>query len=540
MASKTLSLSHPEVIAEYVRESELKSFFEKRLAAPPDHMAMLIRNGQIVDTFKGAHFSIGGIFSKLKSLVVGSTHISILLADLKPFAIQTQFQAISADKVPIACTCTLELQIDPDKPENVMGLVNSCGYLTREEALTRTEPHLVDRVIANAIERVQATEIRGNRGLQDHLQAEIMREVKRIVGQLGLIVRACSMEWALNAVEVAEMEQATLDREQKRLDHEMVIMRQNLQRNADATRFQIETDVDLEKLKNANEEQLEMMVLNREVRFLDARVQAERRQELEALAHEIKVLRNERAGRFENRLAEADHLIDAAQRKLGLTRVHLEIDVLEKTHLNEMKKLGAFTDIEIEEHHKMMKLRVAERAQQQQAANMKMLVDIEQTAATLESGRINDGKRVDADIKLDLIKAESEARNSHLQAAAIMTPEQILAANAGLSPDVANVLVEQARASGSSNEQVMSLMREMVSMATDARVASETQARDMFRMGMEGATGVAQGAGGGKVTAQSSATSNSKTEKPIECGQCGRDNETRDRFCTGCGNQLRS
>lgn len=537
MSSKTLSLSHPEIIAEYVRENELKSFFEKRLATPPDHMAMLIRNGQIVDTFKGAHFSIGGIFSKLKSLVVGSTHVSILLADLKPFSVQTQFQAITQDKVPVACTCTLELQIDPDRPENVMGLVNSCGYLTREEVLSRTEPHLVDRVIANAIERVPATEIRGNRGLQDHLQAEIMREVERVVGQLGLQVRACSMEWALNAVEVEEMEQATLDREQQQLDHSLKIMRQNLQRNAEATRFQIEMDVDLEKLKNANEEQLEMMVLNREVRFLDARVQAERRQELEALAHEIDVLRKERAGRFENRLAEADHLIDAANRKLGLTRVHLEIDVLEKTHFNEMKKLGAYTDIEIEERQQMMKLDVAERAQRQQAENMKTLVDIEQTAADREAGRTKDAKRLDADIEMDKMKAEADARNSTMQAAAIMTPEQILAANAGLSPDVAKVLVEQARASGSNSEQVMSMMREMVSMANDARVSSESQAREMFRMGMEGVAGVAHGAGGGKAPNPSTESNQAKS---VECGQCGRENEARDRFCVGCGNQLRS
>ena len=80
MSSKTLALSSPKLLAEYVRESELKSFFEKRLASPPDHMAMLIRNGEIIDTYKGAHFSIGGIFSKLKSIVVGSHHISILLA----------------------------------------------------------------------------------------------------------------------------------------------------------------------------------------------------------------------------------------------------------------------------------------------------------------------------------------------------------------------------------------------------------------------------------------------------------------------------
>lgn len=128
MASKTLGLSSPELLAEYVRESELRSFFEKRLASPPDHMAMLIRNGEIIDTYKGAHFSIGGILKSLKSLVVGSNHISVLLSDLKPFSVQTSLSAITKDNVQIKALATLELQVNPDKPANVMGLLTPVAF----------------------------------------------------------------------------------------------------------------------------------------------------------------------------------------------------------------------------------------------------------------------------------------------------------------------------------------------------------------------------------------------------------------------------
>ena len=537
MSSKTLALSSPKLLAEYVRESELKSFFEKRLASPPDHMAMLIRNGEIIDTYKGAHFSIGGVFSKLKSIVVGSHHISILLADLKPFSVQTPFKAITKDKVPVACVCTLELQINPDEPQNVMGLVNSSGYLTHNEVMSRFRPHLTDRVVESAVSRVNANELRGERGMQDHLQAEIMREVERVAGDLGLHVRAVSMEWALNDVEIESMEQAVLDREQEKLNHELKLLKQNIQRNSDATSFQLEIDVDMEKLKSASEEELELMVLNREVRLLDARVQTQRQQELDALAHEIEVLRGERLGKFENRLAEADHLVDAAQRQLNLTKVNREIDLLEKTHLIEMKKLGAFSDLEIRERTEDLNLRIRERTQEQNAKHIARMSEIEQAAEAREAKRQNEGKQVDANIEIGKTKAESDARVNEYNAAAILTPEQIMAVNAGLSPDVANVLVEQARAAGSNNEQVMALMREMVTQATEARVSSENQARDMFRMGMEGAMGVASGTGSVKTEAKSPVVTKTET---TECSKCGRNNDLRSRCCKGCGHQLRN
>ncbi len=535
MASKALSLSTPELLAEYVRESELNGFFEKRLAAPPDHMAMLIRNGEIIDTYKGAHFSIGGVLKNLKSLVVGSSHVSILLADLKPFSIQTEFGAITRDDVPVAAIGTIELQVNPDKPKNVMGLVNSSGYLTRDEVLARFKPHLTDRVVESAVKRVDADKLRGERGLQDHFQAEIMREVERVAGDLGLIVRAVSLEWAVNAVEVQAMEKSVLDREQKKLDDELEYLRRNISRNNDSKSFQLVADVDFTKLKNATEEELEHLVLNREVRFLDARVEHQRRQELESFSHEIEVLRKERVGKFENRLAEADHLVDAANRKLSLTRVHQEIDLLNKTHLSEMKKLNAFTDLEISERERFLELEIAKRAQAQQAVHIKTIMDLEQSAEDAEVNRKILLEKTNAEIGLAQTKAESDAIVNQLNSGAKMTPEQIMAINVGHSSDAAAVLIEQARASATGSDQAMSLMREMVDQANAARTDANSSAREMFRMGMEGAAGVAHGAGG-KTGSSSSADENSK----IECSQCGRENGVKYRCCIGCGNQLRN
>ena len=111
MASQPLVLTDPNLLAEFVRESEFKTFFEKRYATPPDIAALLFRNGQLIDTFKGAHFSVGGVATAIKSIAGGSTHIAIMLADLKPFQVQLPIRAMSRDNVEIAGLATLELQL---------------------------------------------------------------------------------------------------------------------------------------------------------------------------------------------------------------------------------------------------------------------------------------------------------------------------------------------------------------------------------------------------------------------------------------------
>ena len=275
--TQTLALSSPHLLAEYVRQSDLQSFFEKRLAAPPDHVAILIRNGEVLDAYKGAHFSIGGLFDGLRKLVVGSTHVRILLGDLKPFSLQSPVRAMTRDKVEVAGTVTLELQVNPDKPQNVMGLVNAAGFLTRDEVLERFRPHLTDRVFEATIGRVDAGELRGDRGLQDKLQGDVMREIERIAGDIGLMVRALSVEWALNEVEREAMRASQLDRAQDGLDTQLNHLKRSVERNFDATEVQFKTDLDVAKLQIEGDDEISRLALQKEVEFLDSRETSQRR-----------------------------------------------------------------------------------------------------------------------------------------------------------------------------------------------------------------------------------------------------------------------
>lgn len=556
MASQPLVLTDPDLLAEFVRESEFKAFLEKRFATPPDLAALLFRNGELIDTYKGAHFSAGGLVNAVKSVVGGSSHIAMMLADLKPFQVQLPVFGTSKDDVYIEGLATLELQLDPDKPSNILGLISgvsrnesdgaskesapSAGRksLSRMDVLERIAPHFSDRVMEAALRQVNAEDIRGERGLQDKIQADMMQEAERVCGDIGVMVRAVSVEWALSDVEREALLRARLNREQDMLDHQLSLLKREVERQSEATEIRVTANVDMAKLESASEDELAHMVLNSEVAFLDAREQATRRQEMEALAHEIEVLRTERAAKLENDLAEASHLTDLTSEASRLRTVEREIELLDAKHVAEMKKIGAFTDVEIRERSERMELELARIAQEQSAANLRSLMDIEHSGKDRDTDRDIRGKKAETENEIAKVRADTDFRTAQLQAGAKMSPEQIMAINAGLSPDVANVLIEQARAKAGGGESTMEAMRELVRGAAEEREAGRRHELDILKAGMAGATGVAHGAGGKSGHEHDSGLETSPTT--VDCPKCGRTLPAKANFCTGCGHKLRT
>ena len=537
MSSTTLSLSHSDLVAEYLRLPELSGFLQKRFVSPPDHAALLIRDGQLVDSFHGANFSVGGIGASLKAMVAGRHHVRILLADLKPFSLQTAFKGLSRDKVEIAAVATLELQLNPDDSPSTMGLVGPQGQISREDILSRFRPHLSDRVIEAALARIDAMDLRGDIGVQNLIQADVMREVERIAGDMGLLVRAVSVEWAINEVEREAMSRAVLDRNQKALDQQLDDLRRNVSRQSEASELRLESSTELSKLEMASEDEIARLALSQELAFVDAREEGQRRQELEALAHEIEVLRRERVAQFEMQMGDLSQAIDVAQEQSKLRKLHREIEALDQQHLAEIKKLGAFSDLDIQERIQNSQLDHSRNTQSVSREHIAGLAKIEQQSdrhnADLRETGLDGQHRRD----MERLRIETESRIAQMKSGASLSPEQLLAINAGLSPEVAAVLAEQARSGSKTNEEAMGLMREMVARADSARVSSEEQAREMLRMGMEGAAGVAQGIGG--VIQGRSSSGNSAPHTSSECPQCGRQNEAKSKFCVGCGTRLR-
>lgn len=555
MASQPLVLSDPNLLAEFMRESEFKGLFEKRFAAPPDLAALLFRNGQLIDAFKGAHFSVGGLVNAIKGIAGGSSHISIMLADLKPFQVKLPVKGMSRDNVEIAGLATLELQLNPDKPSNILGLMSGASRqqartdrdgnplpgrkaISRQDVLERIAPHYSDRVIEAVLRRTDAAEIRGDAGLQDKIQADMMLEAERVCGDLGLLVRAVSVEWAMNAVEREAFDKAQIERQQEALDHQLELLKRQVDRQTESTVVQLDAATNLTKLQSASDDELAHMVLQSEVRFIDAREEAQRRQEMEALAHEIEVLRTERAAKMENDIAEASHLIDLTAEAARLRKTERDIEELDAKHALNLKKMGVMTDLELRERSQRMELELARIAQEQAAKNLRTLMDIEGTQADRDTDRTIRSKKADTEADIARIRADADARTAQLMAGSKMTPEQILAINAGLSPEVAEVLKEQARAKAGADEDSMEIMRELIKGASDERAAGRAHELDILKAGMAGATGVAHGAGGKSGPApEMPGTSDTAT---VDCPKCGRTLPAKANFCTGCGHKMRT
>lgn len=534
--AQSLALSAPHILAEALRLPELTGFIEKRYVAPPDHAAILIRDGAIVDTFTGANVSVGGVLAKLKSLFTGKHHVRVVLADLRPFSLQAPFKALSRDSVEIAATATFELQVDPERATNAMGLIGPTDKVGRADVLERFRPHLVDRVVQASVGRVDAADLRGDVGLQDKVQADVMREIERVAGDLGLIVRAVSLEWAVNAVEREAMDRARIDREQSMLDESLEDLKRGIERSKDATSAELTSTVDVAKLEMASEDELVRMALDQEIALVDTREETARRRELEALRHEVQVLGEERAARFENQLAEAGQAIDVAKKQRELTVLHREIDALNAASALELQELAARTNRTIAKEDALATDEVVRATNSTSRDHVAGLQDIELSGEERRMQMQLHAQRQAHEQEMARLKAEQEANLAQLKVGATMTPEQTLAVNAGLSSDVAAVLAEQARAQAGGGETAMQLMREMVTQATDARIASETQAREMFQSAMDGAVGVAHGAGG----AAAAPAARPSAPSTVECPQCGRENDLGNKHCIGCGHRLRA
>ena len=91
MKTTQLVVSDPQYLAEFIGADEIKTFFEQRYEVPPDHLGLLMRNGQFVQAYKGAHFSVGGLFHQLKGLIGGSSSVSIMICLLytSPSAVES-------------------------------------------------------------------------------------------------------------------------------------------------------------------------------------------------------------------------------------------------------------------------------------------------------------------------------------------------------------------------------------------------------------------------------------------------------------------
>jgi hypothetical protein len=84
MPSTNWTLSDDQTLAEYVKLEDFKSISQERIGISPDHIALLMRDGQIVDALTGGHFAFGGVWQRIKEFIGGKHTFLLPVATLKP------------------------------------------------------------------------------------------------------------------------------------------------------------------------------------------------------------------------------------------------------------------------------------------------------------------------------------------------------------------------------------------------------------------------------------------------------------------------
>ncbi|WP_152435342.1 zinc ribbon domain-containing protein [Erythrobacter sp. THAF29] len=553
MESQPLVLTDPNMLAEFVRQKQLKAFFEKRFAAPADLGAILFRDGAVIDGFKGTQFSVGGFWENVKGLIGGSHHYEILLVDLKPFQAVIPVRAMSKDHVEIVGEATFELQINPDKPTNALGLMRGVSRnesepddadkrassgrkaLTVPDVITRLEPQFRERIFGAILGRHNADEIRGNRGLQDQIQADMMKEAERILGDLGVLVRNATTNWAANEVERQEFERARIARAEEMKDYQLELLKRQVSREADSTAFMLNTTRDQTKLQQANADELRHMVLDSEVEFIDAREAHARRQEFEALEHEARIIVAENEAKTQIALGEISDETAKAEAKMALTRAQQDLQVLDgdfrikraeidadfrrREELKGAKHGAAIADINRGTRREDGDLDKKDASDWNKIAaeNLERLNEIELAKAKGESS-----------IRIQEEEAAAKSEIDKMLAAGRLTPEQLSQYMPGVSESAAQVAIARAQAESRNADEMIRMVREITAEGREHE-------HRMVGTGMQGGVGMAAGLGG-----KGNAGGTGSSATTVECPNCKTVNSAKAKFCKSCGQQLRN
>jgi hypothetical protein len=525
MPSTNWTLSDDQTLAEYVKLEDFKSISQERIGISPDHIALLMRDGQIVDALTGGHFAFGGVWQRIKDFVGGKHTFRLLVATLKPFMIEGAIEGLSKDNVSIAATAAFELQLNPEKAINILGLMKERDSLTKPDVYTRLAPHLKERIFGTIIKKVDAAEIRGNVLLQDKIQADVMVEVDRLFKDLGVMVRAVSLNWSTNDEERAAIERSKSEREQQMLDFQAERTKRDLTRERQISEFTLQSDLNTEKLKASSEDELRHMFLAQELNFVDAQKEGVRAQELKTLDHELAILNIQRADSYKKALEDALNETERTAIRKKLKQIELEISAMEEEQRIRLIKLKSDTEMD-----------VADRARAAQVRAMRDLGDIEGESAKRDWEIGREKIMLEQEMSLKGKELERLAEVERLRAQREMTPDQILALAAGQSADVAHVFSDRAKAQGSDFEKREALLREMAQMSREGQLSAADQAKYFI----DKAAQTVQSVAASKSNARQEEPAKTASDNTVECSNCHQRIPITDRFCRICGHAMRT
>ena len=532
-----------ETVAAYLPETELKGVLEKRIAVAPDCAAIVIRDGQVVSALKGAHLSVGGLWQSLKELIGGKHALRVLIADLKPFQKTATLRSFTRDKVEVQAELVMELALNPEKPVDVMGLVTVGTAVLQDDIVARILPLVSERVLMNEVMSHDAGELRTNNGLQDRIQAQLMREVERVVGDMGLLVRSSSVNFARNDEEQQAIDLRSRQREERLVQADFERAQRDVQRESAGTVLRLETTQDVERLKRMNEGELAELVQSNQLRLADNRTTALRLEQHRQLMHELESAQARRDAVYKDRIASTSNERDAQRIGLDQRRDAMAFDAERRRQEVELKRLETLTDLELRKAGQLQDLDVGAQKDLQgldiagraHDVNYRKLTDLQKLELERERalrGLNKEDFATQHNAEMERRMQQTQAEYDKLKLQASMSPDVLLAIQAGASPHVAQVFAEKAKAMGTEKE---ALLREMMALQRDSKVESDAQARDMFDRAVDslakvGAARMKDGRGG---------DAGGDDDDTTECPKCHHKVAVAARFCRNCGHQMR-
>ncbi len=525
MTETTWLTGDGETLAEYVPQDLFRGLLERRLAIPPDRVGILIRDGEIVDTYIGGHFSVGGLWSRLKEVIGGRHALRMLVADLKPFPLDLAVQGKTRDDIPVAATVHAELQLDPERPANILGLVRG-ETLTRDDIAQRFQPALQGRVFERALAGHDANELRGNTGLQDQIQGDTMQTVEGQAEDLGLLLRSTNVEWAWSPVEIQAMDQRLQALEDQQRDFQAQRELRELERKKTGTVWTLRVKGDIDRVRAAEDHDLQMLLTRQELELADVRDTATRLKEAQALEHRVRL-------EAEARRAALEAALETERNALEQTRIRQQIALEEGRARQRLRQL----DLETRRLELQLEREQADWARQHQLGQLQGLEDIEDRRAARATEQAD--RETERTIRLETARKEMELRMLELKAA--MTPEQLLALQAGDSTAVAAVFAKQMEVQGINQAEKEGLLREIIDAERSAREAQAAQARHMFDQSTDRLADVGKAAAGGHTrpapTPPAAPPPAAAARETVRCPACGA-TVSQGAFCNECGARL--
>jgi hypothetical protein len=317
-----------------------------------------------------------------------------------------------------------------------------------------------------------------------------------------------------------------------KFEHEVAM--NALKRERAGTTFAMQAELQEDAARSDAETELALLMQNNQLKLSDARNGAERAEELRDLGHHAEVARKKRIEARQAQLDTATTDVERRKLELDLKRMDSDFDLERRRSEMDLKQLEALHGRDNQQGD----LKVADSAWELQKKKLEGMQQLQLDKDREKHALDSDRQRQDHEAQIAKAQQEQYGELEKLKLQTQMTPDQLLAVQAGLSPEVAKIFSERAGAEGTHAAEKEAILREMVDMAKQGGTDTADRVQAVVNTAFDKVT-----LGGGSPPAPSSQAAKDGSTHPTgdtsECPSCHHKVPIADRFCNVCGKKMR-